>query len=309
LRWRAALAATRLVPPAVRADGMLIVGASDGLHAIDARGEAQWLAAIGSVRYTPALGPDGESVALARGRLFVVDPRGRARELELPAPANTAPLLLGSGAIVVAGLDQRAHVLGLDGGYVGGAAVGHARWTLASGDGWVVVAGYGRELTLVSPYGDTSRRVSVGAGLAVSPLALDGSIWTIGQNGALSIVEPDGRATALLELGPHAVGVPPSIGHDGGLRVGLRHGELGCYDAAGKERWRRGIDGSPSAVSLDADDTAVVISSRGTLYAIARDGTLLWRQRTELSAPGRPVLGADGTIYLVGRGGRLEAWR
>jgi len=309
LQWRLALATTRLVPPAVRADGMLIVAASDGVRAIDARGEQRWFAALGSVRYTPALGPDGESVAIARGRVFVLDARGQARELELPAPAVTAPLLLGSGAIVVAGVDQRAHVLGLDGAYVGGAAVGSARWTLASGDGWIVVAGNGRELILVSPYGDASRRVSLGSGLAVSPLALGGAIWTIAQSGTVSIVEPDGRATSLVELGPHAVGVAPALGRDGGLRVGLRHGELACYDAAGKERWRRGIDGSPSAPLLDADDTAVVISSRGTLYAIARDGTLLWRQRTELSAAGRPVLSADGTLYLVGRGGRLEAWR
>jgi hypothetical protein len=309
LRWRLALASTRLVPPAVRADGMLIVGASDGVHAVDARGEQQWLAAIGSVRYTPALGPDGESVAIARGRLFVLDPRGQTRELDLPAPAVTAPLLLGSGAIVVAGLDQRAHVLGLDGAYVGGAAVGSARWTLASGDGWIAVAGQGRELILVAPYGDASRRVRLGSGLAVSPLALNGAIWTIGESGTLSIVEPDGRVTSLVELGPHAVGVAPALGRDAGLRVGLRHGEIACYDAAGKERWRRGIDGSPSAPLLDADDTTVVNSSRGTLYAIGRDGTLLWRQRTELSAAGRPVLAADGTLYLVGRGGRLEAWR
>jgi hypothetical protein len=309
LQWRLVLATDRLVPPAVRADGTLIVAASDGVHAIDARGEQQWLAPIGAVRYTPALGPDGESVAVARGRLFVLDARGQARELELPAPATGAPLLLGSGAIVVAGLDHHAHVLGLDGGYVAGAPVATVRWLLASGDGWVVVAGHGRELSFVSPHGEASRRVSLGSGVAVSPLALGGDVWAIAQSGTLVRIEAAGRAISLVELGPHAVGVTPAIGRDGGLRVGLRHGEIACYDAAGKERWRRGIDGSPSAPLIDAEDTTVVISSRGTLYAIGRDGALLWRQRTELSAPGRPVLAADGTLYLVGRGGRIEAWR
>jgi hypothetical protein len=309
LRWRLALATTRLVAPAVRADGILIVGGADGVHAIDARGEQRWFAPIGPVRYTPALGPDSESVAIARGRLFVLDSQGQSRELELPAPATAAPLLLGSGALVVAGLDQHAHVLGLDGGYVAGAPTGAARWTLASGDGWVITAGYGRDLVLVSPYGDASRRVRLAGAIAVSPVASGGATWAIGQSGTIWVVEPDGSATALVELGPHAVGVAPALGRDGGLRVGLRHGELACYDASGKERWRRGIDGSPSAFSLDADDTAVLVSSRGTLYAIARDGSLLSRQRTELSMPARPVLAADGTLYLVGRGGVLEAWR
>jgi len=200
-------------------------------------------------------------------------------------------------------------VLALDGGYVAGALTGAVRWTLASGDGWVIAAGYGRDLVLVSPYGDASRRVRLTGGVAVSPVASAGATWAIGQSGTVWIVEPDGRATALVELGPHAVAVAPALGRDGGLRVGMRHGEVACYDASGKERWRRGIDGSPSALLLDADDTVVLLSSRGTLYAIARDGSLLWRQRTELSMPGRPVLGADGTLYLVGRGGLLEAWR
>ena len=309
LRWRVVLATTRLVPPAVRADGTLIVGGSDGLHALDERGEQRWFAPIGAVRHTPALTPEGESVAIARGRLFVIDLLGRARELELPAPASAAPLLLGSGALVIAGLDQQVHVLGLDGSYIAGADSGPARWTLADGDGWVLAAGYGRELTRVSPYGESSRRVRLTGGLAVSPVAGGDSIWAIGQGGTLWTVAADGRVAALVELGLHAVSAAPALGRDGGLRVGLRHGEVACYDARGRERWRRGIDGAPSSLLLDAEDTVGVVSSRGTLYAIGRDGALRWRQRTELAVPGRPVLAADGTLYLVGRAGVLEAWR
>jgi outer membrane protein assembly factor BamB len=311
LVWRLNLNATHVVPPAVRADGMLLIGASDGLHAIDPRGEQRWFAAIGAVRYTPALGPEGESAAIAQGRLFLIDPSGRARELEIAAPAMSAPLLLDSGALVVIGMDERAHVLGLDGAYLAGApsGAGPSRWTLASGDGWVVVAGFGRELTLVSPYGDATRSVRLPGGLAVSPVASDGVIWAIGQSGSLWLIGARDHVSTLAELGLHGVGVAPALGHDGALRVALRHGEIACHDATGKERWRRGIDGAPSAMLVDADDTTLLISSRGTLYAIARDGSLLWRQRTELSGAGRPVLAADGTVYLVGRGGRIEAWR
>jgi hypothetical protein len=290
---------------------MLLVGASDGLHALDRRGEQRWLAPIGAVRFTPALGPEGQSAAIAQGRLFLVDPVGHARELEIAAPAISAPLLLDSGALVVVGLDERAHVLGLDGGYLAGApsGAGPSRWTLSSGDGWVVVAGYGRELTLVSPYGDAHRSVRLPGGVAVTPVAGNGVIWAIGQSGSLWLIGSSDRVTTLAELGLHSVGAAPALGHDGMLRVPLRHGEIACHDASGKERWRRGIDGAPSGLLIDADDTTLLISSRGTLYAIASDGSLLWRQRTELSGAGRPVLAADGTIYLVGRGGWIEAWR
>jgi outer membrane protein assembly factor BamB len=100
-----------------------------------------------------------------------------------------------------------------------------------------------------------------------------------------------------------------ALGWDGALRVGLRYGEIACFGADGRERWRRGLDSAPGPLTIDADNTALFVSTRGTLYAIDRDGELRWRQGLGVHGAGRPVLAANGTIYVVSRGGELQAWR
>lgn len=46
----------------------------------------------------------------------------------------------------------------------------------------------------------------------------------------------------------------------------------------------------------------------GTLYAFARtDGRLLWQHRTSGGPLSTPLVGADGTIYVVGAGNNLHA--
>jgi len=77
----------------------------------------------------------------------------------------------------------------------------------------------------------------------------------------------------------------------------------------GRVMWRLGVDGPPGSMLIDADDTLLFVGQHGGLYAIARDGELRYRAPTGLRGAGRPVLGADGSVYLVGRGGEIAAWR
>jgi outer membrane protein assembly factor BamB len=137
----------------------------------------------------------------------------------------------------------------------------------------------------------------------------DDTLWALSNRGTLWAIDPGAEPRVVAALGSSGVSVPPSLGRDGGLRIALRHGEIVCVDRTGAERWRRGIDGPASPMLLAADDTALLVSAAGTLYAIDREGTLRWRVATEIRGGGRPVLAWDGTIYLVGRGGRIEAWR
>jgi outer membrane protein assembly factor BamB len=313
--WSVVLPQRELVPPAVLEDGTLIVGSAGGVHAIDpASGEQRWYAPIGALRYTPSLTPNGELAAIAGGKLVLVGEHGESREVELPARATGAPLVLDSGTIVVLGRDAQAHVVGADGAYVTSVPISlpspGAQWMASVGGDRVVASGPGQELTLLSLQAGDERSLHLTARAAGAPLIGDDeTIWVVGDRGTLWALAADGRARTSAELGQAGARMPAALGWDGALRVGLPYGEVVCVGASGDERWRRGIDSPPGALLLDADDTALLVSARGTLYAIDRAGELRWRQTLGLRNTGRPVLAQDGVLIVVARSGVIQAWR
>ena len=60
---------------------------------------------------------------------------------------------------------------------------------------------------------------------------------------------------------------------------------------------------------MDAEDTALLVSARGTLYAMDRKGELRYRRSLDSGATGRPVVGPDQTLYMTFRSGRIEAFK
>jgi hypothetical protein len=73
--------------------------------------------------------------------------------------------------------------------------------------------------------------------------------------------------------------------------------------------WRGFMDAGRGCLLVEAYYTGLRASARGTLYAIDRDGELRWRQALDVRGVGRPVLGQNGTLFLVARGGVVQAWR
>jgi outer membrane protein assembly factor BamB len=310
--WSVTLPARKLLPPTITASGLLLLGSSMGLHALDARtGEQRWFAEIGPMPLGPALAPNGEILALGGGKLVALTEQGQVRALREELFAG-AWLVLDSGSVVVGGRDGTARALALDGSELSASriAVGGLRWSVLRSESTVVLAGDGDELASFAVESGEQRSVRLPDRLAAGPVVGDdGTVWLLGQGGGVFTLPAAGTIRRVAELGASELGAAPAIGRDGALRVGLRHGEVVCLTPTGAERWRRGIDAQPGAILIDANDTALLVSSRGTLYAIDRDGNLRWRQALELRAAGRPVIGADGTLYLVGRGGQVQAWR
>lgn len=306
--WATALPQRRLVPPAVLADGTLLVGGTGGVQALDARtGARRWFAAVGAVRFTPTITPEGSALVAASGKLFLIDPQGQVRELAQPFEVGDATLLLESEEIVIPGRRGGVHALGLDGTHLGSAPAPNRQWTaLVSGD--LIAAGGGQRLSLLSPQDGSARTLDLPEQLAASPVTGDDEvIWALGERGVVLHVAPSGELREVARLGHGGFAGAPALGWDGALRAGLQHGEIVCIEPSGRERWRRGIDSWPGPLVMDADDTALVLSVRGTLYAIDRRGELLWRKG--LGTFGKAVLGHDGTIYVALRSGVVEAWR
>lgn len=310
--WALRLGQRRLLPPVVLSDGTLVVGSAGGLTALARDGLRLWHVELGQVRFTPTLMPSGELlVATYEGKLWVVSMDGKAHVLDSGVALSGQPLVLDGGSIVVGARDSQVHVLDQEGTELLRVPTGAREpfWSARVGGGVLAVAGPERELALFSLHAGLERRVPlperVSLGLLVDD---DGSIHFVGDQGTLFRVVSEGRIEATQPLDERAV-TAPVLGRDGGLRIGLASRELLCVDRDGKQRWRRGIDGRPSALLLDADDTTLVLSVRGTLYAIDARGELRWRLGSGVHRGARPVLAADGTIYLVGRDGLMKAVR
>jgi outer membrane protein assembly factor BamB len=310
--WTLRLGQRRLLPPVVLSDGTLVVGSAGGLTALARDGLRLWHVELGQVRFTPTLMPSGELlVATYEGKLWVVSMDGKAHALESAAALSGQPLVLDGGSIVVGARDSQVHVLDQEGTELLRVPTGAREpfWSARVGGGLLAVAGPERELALFSLHAGLERRVPlperVSLGLVVDD---EGGIHFVGDQGTLFRIGSGGRIEATQPLDERAV-TAPVLGRDGALRIGLASRELLCVGRDGKQRWRRGIDGRPSALLLDADDTTLVMSVRGTLYAIDAAGELRWRLGSGVHRGARPVLAADGTIYLVGRDGLMKAVR
>ena len=255
-------------------------------------------------------------MAIAAGKLRWISTRGDSRTTELPALLTGAPLVLESGTVVALGLDGQAHLVSADGAYLESiplpASNQKLRFTASVGADRVVAVAAGTRpaLILFSLQRGNERSIRLSANLASSPLvADDDTIWTLDERGTLNGIGPDGRTRSSSELGQGGARMHSALGWDGAVRVGLPYGEIACVGARGEERWRRFVNSVPGAMLIDADDTTLVTSVRGTLYAIDRKGELRWRQAIDARGLGRPVLGQNGTLFLVARGGVVQAWR
>ncbi len=314
-RWGVTLAQARLLPPAVLADGTLIVGGAGGVQALDPdSGAERWFAHVGAVRFTPSITPDGWLVVVAANQLVLLSPAGSSRVLAADLRITGVPLLLDSGSMVVPGPAGQVQLLGADGTplstFATAAQQPVLRFTAWVGGDLVVLAGPSAEVSVLSLRDGADRTLRLAERVQTSPLVGDGqTLWLVGERGTLWEMGPDGGLHASVELGQGGATDDPALGWDGALRVGLRYGEIVCMEPGGHELWRRGVDGPPGPMLVDADDTLLFVGPRGVLYAIDREGELRWRQALGVRGAGRPVLGSDGTIYVVSRGGRIEAWR
>jgi hypothetical protein len=253
----------------------------------------------------------GTAIAIADEQVFVVDASGHHVKLT-KLPAARAPVLLDDQRAIFVGADGMLYAMMLKGEIASAAATGidRPRSLALIAPGLALVAGEDRRIARVATDGHASRLVDIEWPIATTAvIGDDGSSFLLTEGGHLVVLDAGGarRASALIE--PPFIVASPALGHDGDLRVGLEAGEIVCLTPEGKERWRRGLDGRPSAISIDRDDTALLVTSRGTLYAIENNGELRWLLPTGAMRAGRPVLGADGTIYLVWRGGHVAAWR
>jgi len=310
--WSRTLEQRRLVPPAVLADGSLLLAGSLGVTRLGPTGELHWTAPVGRVHFTPVVLRDRSAVVTTvAGDLLLVDAAGGVRTLATGRRLTGLPLALSDDLVAVTSADGALHLIDVDGSprkVLPTAQPGAGRSALVA-EGLVALSG-STGLSLLSLHQGRERTVALAQQVATVPVVGEGGMtWLVGREGLVWGITQGGMVRFEHVVGEAWTRSQPALGADGALRMGTGAGALVCLGPDGSERWRRGVDGRIGAISLDAEDTALFVTSRSSLYAIDRAGDLRWRLDLGERGVGRPVLGSDGTVYLVAAGGRIHAWR
>jgi len=307
----------RPTTPAVSDDGTLYISSATGVTALTKTGQVAWDLPLGFVAGTPSITPEGHlAIGTHGGALLVLSRRGEEVFRETVGGAvRGSPLVLPDGSLVLGGFDQAVHRFDADGRRLfrtplpEQVASGSPTWTTT---GRIVIAS-GTSILFLSASGQIVAQSSLSATVVGSPaVAPDGTLWVLTQDATLHSLDAEGRFRTRTAIGGRVSGGGAiAVASDGSVRVGTRDDAIVCVGPSGTERWRLTGEGSfVGGLTLDLDDTLLAISQAGRLVAVDARGQVMWRIETGSFAPlTSPVLGADGTIYLVTLGGSIQAWR
>jgi len=311
-QWTLQLRQRNLAAPVLAADGTLYVAGDRGVSAIDSAGKLLWFARAGKVGQSPTLEPGGGLLVVAGTRLLRVTGRDRWSELESGLVAAGPPLRLSGGAIAIASPAGRVHVLDPAGVHLARTPLPPSRrYRMAQLEGGsFVVSGPPRRMSVVSVRGGLRGRFEQPHDVVAGPvIGASSTVWTVGDNGVLLGQSPRGRQRARVPLGPGRIQAPPAVGRDGLLRVGAEPPVLLGLGPGGRRRFGLTLDGRPGPITLDERDAALLVTDRGYLYVVEPDGSLRFRHGVHARGAPRPVLGADGRVFIADRAGRVTAWR
>jgi outer membrane protein assembly factor BamB len=112
--------------------------------------------------------------------------------------------------------------------------------------------------------------------------------------------------------------ITPAISHDGTIYIGNPMGVLSAIDPkTQKIKWtyktgadpnQPGFYGLPSFLVTDKDGTVYFGSVDGYMYAVDKNGKLVWKYQTGGKiTESSPAIGADGTLYFTSMDGYLYA--
>jgi outer membrane protein assembly factor BamB len=156
--------------------------------------------------------------------------------------------------------------------------------------------------------GDVLRSVEVSGGTRMTPLAFNGKIYIVNQEGIVYIYNQKGDTIGEIRTGaarPMALSLAVS-GTKGYFAD--KEGHLVCLDlAADRVVWEKRISNDsavPVSEDLSVGDNILVVWSRGALFGFAADtGKELWTTVDRYSAP--PLV-TGGFVYAGTNNGRLE---
>jgi outer membrane protein assembly factor BamB len=145
------------------------------------------------------------------------------------------------------------------------------------------------------------------------------SAMAVGDEGALYFCAVDSRLIALSADGQflwefktknHSVNhASPVLAADRTIYFASGDGTVYALYPGGKLRWAFDAAGGPfAATPVLTEDGTIYAANDGGLYAISPDGKLLAQAVVSGGVVSSPTLGANGIVYVAGRGGTIVAF-
>jgi len=142
-------------------------------------------------------------------------------------------------------------------------------------------------------------RYSTGGALRSRPAAgRDGTTYILSEDRYLYAVDPDGLTVFRSFLGER-VGDCLSVGRDGTVYCGSKDGKLFAVNPRGGIIWSFAMESQPAGDPITLPDgTVIVAASSGTLYGLSHTGRLLWQRSLQTQITESPVSGEYGDLFV-----------
>ncbi len=271
--------------------------------------------ALGSLRSSPALGPDGTLyVGSSDYHLYAVNPDG-SQKWAFPGQSlfASSPALGPDGTIYVGCSDYHLYAVNPNGSLKWAFATPYrVRSSPALGpDGAIYVTAENGSLYALRPDGAQKWAFPLAGGRSSPTVGPDGTIYVGADDQKLYALRPDGTQKWALATSGYAA-FSPALGPDGTLYLLSGDGSLWAVRPDGTQKWSLSIGGPDSSYwystpSLGADGTIYVGSNNGSLYAVSPGGAVLWTYPTGDRVYSSPAVGADGTVFFSSTDGNLYA--
>lgn len=152
-------------------------------------------------------------------------------------------------------------------------------------------------------------RVDVGHYDATAVTGPGGQIVEGGLDASFRSLSPGGGVLWTAEAGHNGLSVKPALGPDGSIYVS-RVSALEAYGPDGNLRWSKEISDSLDGTCSCGPEGHVYIHDGLRLLAVeGSTGEVLWTKPVDGAwSDHPPVVGADGTVYTLGRNSVVQAW-
>lgn len=325
LKWKIQLPGAVLSDMAVTDDGTtlyvpVLAGAGEpALHAVDpATGAVQWTSNIDKqIVGTPVVGPAG-TIYMGSGnsnRMYAIRPQGTVKWFHESIGRPTKSTAIGR--------DRTLYFGTVDGGTVHAVdSDGSRKWIyqnslndrvsqtpVIGADGTVYVGIYrylsGDYLYAFNPGGTVKwTSASLGTSIINCAIGTDGTIYVNATQKLYAISPVDG--STIWELANINAGTSsPVIGADGTIYIGSTDNKLHAINPQGTIKWSFTTGGWVCKPVVASDGRIYVGSYDNKVYGVnPANGTLAWLYDTGREIQASPLIGDDGTIYVVTANGQ-----
>ena len=292
-------------------DGTVYFGTVKELYAVDPAGNLKWRFDPGRGQNVsaPAMASDG-TIFLASGiDFYILYPDMTVKEeFRLEAGLNP-PMIAPDGTVYFGGGDGYLYaydpMVGFKWRYPTLRREAFSNPAIAS-DGTIYLVSPDENVHAVNADGTLKWKYTyTGSMSRVWPaVGLDGTVYFYARD--ICAINPEG---ALRWKSEHHLRAPQAIASDGTIYVDGQVDYFYAISPEGSVRWKFDKDfpfEHMSNPAIDSQGTVYFGSDHKQLYAVNSDGSLKWKLELE-DEVGPPVIGADGTIYVPVKGGKLYA--